>query len=370
MAATPHATPQATQALALSHPELPQAYRLLDGLTVSSLGLGTYLGRDNTEDDEKYLQSALLMLSRGVNLLDTAINYRSQRSERVLGQCLARLPELGLTRSQVVVCSKAGFLPFDGTTPTDGPGFLRRMYVESGIIPAAQVAGGVHSLWPAHLQQQLGRSLRNLGLSCLDVFYLHNPEYQLEFVSKKELRQRLRAAFQLCEQEQQAGRLQRYGCATWDGFRVPPGQPGHLSLAELVEIAEEVAGPQHHFRVIQLPLSAKLSEAALSATQVVAGKAMTLLEAAQRLQIAVVTSGPLSQGKLVQRPLPPKFCDRLPDLTRDSHRLLQFARSAPGVAAVLCGSKERRHALENLAILTVPPLSAAEFQARFGDAGS
>lgn len=167
-------------------------------------------------------------------------------------------------------------------------------------------------------------------------------------LSPKELRQRLRAAFQLCEQEQQAGRLQLRLRATWDGLRVPPGQPGHLSLAELVEIAEEVAGPQHHFCVIQLPLSAKLSEAALSATQVVAGKAMTLLEAAQRLQIAVVTSGPRPQGKLVQRPLPPKFCDRLPDLTRDSHRLLQFARSAPGVAAVLCGSKERRHALENL----------------------
>lgn len=42
--------------------------------------------------------------------------------------------------------------------------------------------------------------------------------------------------------------LTRYGLATWDCFRKPPGAPGYLSLARVVALAEAVGGADHGFR--------------------------------------------------------------------------------------------------------------------------
>ena len=42
--------------------------------------------------------------------------------------------------------------------------------------------------------------------------------------------------------------LARYGLATWDCFRKPPGAPGYLSLARVVALAEAVGGADHGFR--------------------------------------------------------------------------------------------------------------------------
>ena len=165
----------------------------LAGLTVSSLGLGTYLGDDSVRDDERAYDAAVACLRGGINLLDSAINYRAQRSERVLGQVLAQLPRLGLRRDQVVVCTKAGFLYHDGTVPRDGAATLRRVFVDSGLCPPETLAG-VHCLHPAFLRDAVEKSLRNLRLAHLDVFYLHNPEAQLDSVPRAELRARLRAA--------------------------------------------------------------------------------------------------------------------------------------------------------------------------------
>jgi aryl-alcohol dehydrogenase-like predicted oxidoreductase len=355
------ATPQATAAYAAAHAALPDHFRILDGLHVSSLGLGTYLGRDNQSDDDSYAESILYALLHGINVLDTAVNYRAQRSERVIGACLQKLASLGLSRPQVVVCTKAGYLPFDGSLPRDGEAYLRRIYLDSGLAPAAEVVDGCHCLSPGYLRDQLGRSLRNLGLDQVDVFYLHNPETQLGAVERPEFLRRMRAAFAFAEERCQAGVIGRYGCATWSGFRVPPDAPGHLSLAELHALACELAGDQHHFRVIQLPISAAMTEALRQPTQVIGSRTLTVLQAAHELGISVMASGPLGQSKLLARPLSDRLVAALPGLRRDSQRLLQIARSAPGVRTALCGMKTLSHLRENLELLRTPPLSGEQF---------
>src|SRR5207244_11446778 len=82
--------------------ELPAAhFRPLDGLTVSSIGLGTYLGDEDDTVDRGYGQAIVDAVNLGCNLFDTAINYRAQRSERVIGQALLLLErELGMGREQ------------------------------------------------------------------------------------------------------------------------------------------------------------------------------------------------------------------------------------------------------------------------------
>ena len=119
----------------------------------------------------------------GVNVVDSAINYRLQRSERSVGAALKVLSANEFSREEIVVCTKAGFLTPDGEMPEDANEYFSREYVERGILRPEDIAGGCHCMAPAYLSDQLDRSRRNLGVECVDVFYLHNPETQLSEVA-------------------------------------------------------------------------------------------------------------------------------------------------------------------------------------------
>src|SRR5204863_808094 len=58
-----------------------QFYRSAAGLSVSSLGLGTYLGGLDERVDQAYTGAVATAVCGGINFLDSAINYRHQRSE-------------------------------------------------------------------------------------------------------------------------------------------------------------------------------------------------------------------------------------------------------------------------------------------------
>jgi len=80
-----------------------------------SIGLGTYLGEPDDKADREYVDAIAEALQSGINLLDTAINYRHQRSERNIGEALAKTTAAAiLRRDEVVVCTKAGYLSLDG----------------------------------------------------------------------------------------------------------------------------------------------------------------------------------------------------------------------------------------------------------------
>jgi len=51
------------------------------------------------------------VVSGGVNVIDTAINYRFQKSERVVGAALRYLIEKGFSREELFICSKNGYIP-------------------------------------------------------------------------------------------------------------------------------------------------------------------------------------------------------------------------------------------------------------------
>ena len=146
------------------------------------------------------------------------------------------------------------------------------------------------------LADQLDRSRRNLGVECVDVFYLHNPETQLSEVPPDEFRRRIRAAFMFLESAVAAGKIGAYGLATWNAFREEPKSPGYLSLAAMAEIAREAGGADHHFRFVQLPLNLAMPEALLRPNQIVEGKTMAMVQAARALGITLVSSAALLAG--------------------------------------------------------------------------
>ncbi len=316
-------------------------------LFVSSLGLGTYLGEPDADADRRYTEAIEYALLSGINLLDTAINYRHQRSERNLGAAFGKVVAAGsLRRDEVIVCTKAGYLPFDGDMPADPRSYFTREYLDRGVFRVSEVAGGMHCMAPSYLADQLERSRKNLGLETIDVFYVHNPESQLDAVDRATFRQRLKEAFAMLEEAVRAGTIRYYGCATWNAFRLPPGEHGSMSLAETVEVAREVAGDTHHFRFVQMPFNLAMVEAWAFRNQRAGKEALSMLELAQRLGVAVVGSASLHQGQLTAG-LPPSLVQNL-GAADDTQAALQFARSAPGLAAALIGMSAKAHVEANL----------------------
>src|SRR2546426_5143552 len=89
-------------------------FRLEENLWLSSIGVGTYLGNADETTDHRYTDAIVRAVELGANVIDTAANYRFQRSERSIGAALRTLFDRGFTRDEVVVCTKGGYLPFDG----------------------------------------------------------------------------------------------------------------------------------------------------------------------------------------------------------------------------------------------------------------
>ena len=297
-------------------------------LHLSSIGLGTSLGEPDDATDASYVDAIESAVRSGINVLDTAINYRHQRSERNIGAALANTIAAGqLQRDEILVCTKAGYLSFDGNLPADPREYFVKEYMESGIVNPKELAGGMHCMAPHYLQNQIERSRRNLGLATMDVFYLHNPETQLADVSQEIFQQRLRRAFEFLEHQVKAGKLRYYGMATWNAFRVPDGSRDYISLPGCAEIASEVGGHNHHFRFIQLPFNLAMPEAFGLANQTLGRKNVSVLSAAHQLGIAVIGSATLYQGRLVHS-LPAPIRQTL-GMKADSENAIQFARSAP-----------------------------------------
>jgi aryl-alcohol dehydrogenase-like predicted oxidoreductase len=334
------------------------------GFFGSSIGIGTYLGDPDRATDLGYTEAVAAALQGGINVVDSAINYRFQRSERSVGATLRQLLAGGFSRSEIVLCTKGGFLTPDGEMPADPDDYFAREYLAHQLFRAEDIAQGCHCLSPAFLVNQLDRSRGNLGVECIDVFYLHNPETQLQEITRDEFRHRIRAAFAILESAVRDGKIGAYGMATWNGFRDDPKSPGYLSLEDMVSIALEAAGQDHHFRFVQLPFNLAMPEALTRANQIVTGKTMAMVQAARALGITLVSSASLLQGQLTKK-LPPYVSSTL-GLGSDSALALQFARSAPGIATALVGMSHREHVAANLELVGVEPAPRDQFLKLFG----
>lgn len=361
------ATPEGTRRYAQSMKSITARghFRERDGLLTSSIGLGTYLGHWDEHTDLNYLEAIKHAIGLGCNVIDSAINYRFQRSERSIGAALKQLFDGGkVSRDEIIVATKGGFFPFEDEPPRDPRAWVLDNVINKGLARLEDIVGGSHCMTPSYLEDQLTRSLDNLGLETIDIYYIHNPESQLEAVSRDEFSRRLRAAFESLESAASNGRISCYGTATWNGYRQQHGSRGYLSLAEIVEMAREVGGEDHHFKAIQLPYNLAMPEALTDANQVVDADNLSLLMAADRLGITVMCSASLLQAKLSQN-LPPFVETALKGLTTDAQRAIQFVRSTPGVTTALVGMSQRLHVDENMSVAAVPAAPVDEFFSMF-----
>lgn len=342
----------------------PDHFRSCQNLWLSSIGIGTHLGEADKETDRRYTDAIVRAVELGANVIDTAANYRFQRSELSVGAAMGELSQRGFAREEIIVCTKGGYLPFAGAAPPDARQYIEDTFIKPGIASWSEIAGGAHCMSPRYLGNQLEQSLRNLNLSCIDVYYVHNPESQLSAVSRDEFWRRLQAAFEFLEESVADQRIKNYGVATWNGFRAEPDAREYHSLESMVELARAIAGDDHHFRFVQVPVNLAMPEALFFQNQKLGDEYVSTLEAAGSFGLTAIASGSIMQGQIA-RGLPESIRDSLGSLGTDAQTGVQFARSAPGITTALVGMSHVGHVEENLQLVAVEPAAADDLLGLF-----
>lgn len=325
----------------------------------STIGIGTYLGKEDDKTDALYHDAIIEAVGQGCNVIDTAINYREMKSERVVGKAVRNLmkkhPEI---REKLIVATKGGFIPGDIESGEEPLEFFQNRFLKRDILNEEDIVKGCHSLKPEFIHECVLMSLENLGLEYIDIYYIHNPEMQLSELSANEFYHRLSKAFEVLEGFVRDGRIRMYGTATWDGYRLDAYDPNRLSLRRVIQAAEAVTvGTQHYFRIIQLPINIYMPEAAILQNQELNGGWVSLLHAAEGMGIHVMSSATLLQAhtlkesKLFSFPLLDNLSNSI------ACRSIQIIRSLQGVTTSLVGMKTVKHVQENLQLLKVPELN-------------
>lgn len=264
------------------------------GLTVSSIGFGSYRINEYEPEHREALRHALV---NGVNLIDTSSNYTDGSSERLIGDVLNELFAANrLRREQIIVVTKAGYV--QGANMRDA---RQRMDERRPYPDMVEVSTDCwHNISPEFLEEQITRSLARLRLECIDALLLHNPEYFLKANPNRDAYYaRIKKAFAFLETEVERKRIRFYGVSS-NTFPEAEGKSDFTSLDRIWNIANDIK-KNHHFAVIQFPMN--LFEPGAAVMKNNAGH--TVLERAREYRL----------GTLINRPLNSFHRDRMLRLT-------------------------------------------------------
>lgn len=332
-------------------------------LKLSSLGLGSFPGAATDAVDAAYEDIVARALKAGINVIDTAAHYRYGRSMRAVGEGLRRAFAAGVTREQIYVVAKGGFLRFDDGPPADLPGWFEASIARKGLGTREDLTG-VHCLAPGYIAAQIDELREALGLETLDAFLIDQPEVHIPRLGKEELNRRLQTVFAVCEQAVRQDKIRSYGIATFAALRVETDHALFQSLPSLLGLAGRAAGlvqrddqARHHFRVIQLPFNQAMTEGFTRFSQATGqGNVASTLQAAHQLKVFVIGSHGLAKGALATQCADAAH-EAMPDLTNDAQRALQFNRSTPGLGVSLAGISTPWHLEDLLAVAARAPLA-------------
>ena len=335
-----------------------QRQKELCGIPVSQFGFGTYLGSQDEVTDVKVAVAINKAETLGLNLIDTAINYRGQRGERSVGEAMRRIVLSGrASRESFFISTKGGFVPAVYPPQNDLKDTVQvfeHEYVTKGLAKKSDLAADCHCMAPKYLANQIEQSLKNLQLETIDLYYLHNPETQLHDIPEALFYERLVDAFETFEVYRKEGKIVSYGLATWNGFREETGSQFLLQLEKVVQAAEAAAdrvqASKHGLRAIQLPFNIAMTEALRIKNQQYGSQRRSVFELASTFQLDLVASAPLFQSRLCHA-LPDSLVDCYPHDYSQAHAALDFATGFDALSVALVGMKALDHVEHNLALL-------------------
>jgi aryl-alcohol dehydrogenase-like predicted oxidoreductase len=361
------ATPQATLDFAKKFSNYKEFYIKHNNLIFSKLGLGTFNKEPYKEENYvfHYIEGVKEAVKNGINLIDTASNYRYGQSEKEIGEALKELFEANeAKREELIICSKGGFIQLEYPFPKNPYEWIDENIIKTKLATKEDIELDQHCMSPDFLEWSCKKSLENLGVNSLDIYFLHNPEMQLIKLGKNKFLKKVESVFKRFEKMCDMGLMKYYGIATWNGFTNEKDSDEHLNLEDFVEIALKVAGENHRFKYIQTPFNIAKTSIYTMPTQTVKGQDCTLLQAAHRLNMGVIGSSSLLQMNLFKKSFKPEtgyLLDPKMVLKNDIQLALQFVRSTPGIISSLFASKAPIHIRENLEITQIKSTAKANY---------
>ncbi|MDD3342987.1 MAG: aldo/keto reductase [Sulfurospirillaceae bacterium] len=363
-----YATPNATYNFAKRFSHYKDFYARFDGLIISKLGFGTFKKEPYKEENYifSYAQALKTAILNGINLIDTAINYRYQQSEKEIGEALSELILKGeVKREELVICSKGGFIPLEFPFPENPYEWITKNIIEKELATQEEIELDQHCINPKFLRYSCEQSLKNLQVECLDIYFLHNPETQLTKIGKAAFFEQLESIFSLFETLVNEGKIRAYGLAVWNAFSYEQSNAEHINIEEVYDVACKVGGIGHHFKYLQLPFNIAKTQAYSLATQKMSdGNDYTPLQVAHKLGLGVIGSSSLLQMHLFQKPFRPEVgyvLDSTMKLSSDIQLALQFVRSTRGFVSSLFSSQHSEHVKSNTEISQIPAVNSAKY---------
>jgi aryl-alcohol dehydrogenase-like predicted oxidoreductase/nucleoside-diphosphate-sugar epimerase len=328
------------------------------GIPLSRFGIGTWRGDTSEATDIKYIDAIIHAVKNGINVIDTAINYRAMQAERCIGRTLKQLEAAQLDRSLVLLCTKGGFVTHDFGNTLPFRRYVRERYIDNRLLTQAE-ANRRHCIRSEFIRHQLDQSFNNLRVKHIDIYYLHNPEIALTILDREEFYRTLGRTFEVLEQAVAEGRIGCYGLATWHGLTSAPSDPKHISLARTVDVARSAAGADHHFKVVQMPFNALSPTARTTICQEIKGTLVSALEAAHQLGLYCFTSATVGQEQRFDDDLVQRLRAKAPALGPHG-AMLRLAKSVPRIGTALIGMRDLRHVDEAVRIAKMPPFDPSD----------
>ncbi len=331
-------------------------------LQLSSLGVGTFPGAPTDEVNEAYVEIVARALTHGINVIDTGAHYRYGKSALAVGAGLRRALAAGITREQVFLVSKGGFLSFPEGKPADLSAWFAQEIVAKGLGKNEDLTQ-MHCISPAYIAWQLEVSRRLMGVETLDAFLIDQPEVHIPAIGKEALNKKLLAVFEVLENAVKLGRLRYYGITTFQGFRVETDNLLFQSLTSLLGLAEKAARKvgqseqaKHHFKLVQMPFNQVMQEGFTRFSQATGqDNVASTIQAAHQLGVYLMASHSLFKGKLATVAVD-AVLQSMPLLANDAQRAMQFNRSTPGVGTSLVGVSTPAHLDDMLTVAGLAPM--------------
>lgn len=266
---------------------------------MGTVALGTHLGNFSKEDSLKYVEAIKYAVQNGIYSIDGAINYRGMCSERDEGAALAELMNSGIiTREEVFISSKAGLLYGDISAKLPPMKYLSEKLENKGISieDFSEYEGLFQTLNPAFYEIALNKSLENLGLEMIDVYYIHIPEITKLKLTEDEFYEKMEMLIRWYETKCFEGKIRYYGIAFEFMVEEPFENKWHIEIERIKNIARKVSGEKNHFKYILFEYNIMCDWADTVKSQMIDGVKMTMIEACKALELETVASMPFAMG--------------------------------------------------------------------------
>lgn len=362
-----YATSEDTLEFAKQFSNYKDFYFKHNNLIFSKLGLGTFNKEPYKEENYifHYIEGVKQAIRSGINLIDTASNYRYGQSEKEIGIAIKELmQENEVKREELIICSKGGFIQLSYPFPSNPYSWIQENIIDKKFATQDDIELDQHCMTPDFLEWSCKESLKNLGVDCLDIYFLHNPEMQLQKLGYRKFLKKIESIFTRFEKMVAQGLIKNYGIAAWNAFTNKKDSGEHINLEDLVNIALKVGGENHHFNYIQTPFNMGKTSIYTMPTQSVKDEECTLLQAAYRMKIGVISSSSLLQMNLFKKSFTAEvgyLMDSSMILENDIQLALQFCRSTPGIISSLFASKTPVHIKKNVEITKVKSVPRANY---------